>query len=110
MDPDPKKQRRAPRAQIRLPLRLWLPEAATYVESVAMNFSRSGMFIALTDMPAAGSRMQTQVVLPDGKQVLQAPDKPQLSGISNHGSVNTDQQSGITNSVQENAGSGHYDQ
>ena len=63
-------QRIAPRTRLRLPLRIRWSGTDGFVECEATDFSRSGMFIALSTLPAAGVQLDVELVMPDGKRLL----------------------------------------
>src|SRR5688572_9390448 len=65
-------RRRDPRVQINVPLRIKLPSVEAALESEALNVSKSGMFLAMRQPAAVGSRLDVEVSLDDGKLLLHA--------------------------------------
>jgi uncharacterized protein (TIGR02266 family) len=55
-----------------MPVRLQVPNLASFFESETVNISAGGMFIATEDLPPVGTQLDVEVVLEDGQLVLHA--------------------------------------
>jgi Tfp pilus assembly protein PilZ len=65
-------RRGQPRAEIRVPLELRLPDMDAALHGDALNISKGGMFIAMQRPLAVGTEIDVEVVLEDGGLVLHA--------------------------------------
>lgn len=64
-------QRAAPRATIKLPMRMEMPGGIEQLETEAINISRSGAFVAMEIPFAVGTTFDLHLVLADGQQLFQ---------------------------------------
>jgi eukaryotic-like serine/threonine-protein kinase len=63
---------RAPRAQIKVPLKLKLPSVDDAIAGEAMNLSASGMFLAMEKLPALGTQLDVEIEGADAGLLLHA--------------------------------------